>query len=92
MNTIARHLTIRGRVQGVGFRQYMAYKARQFQITGWVRNRADGSVEAVVCGTPEAVHAVLERARRGPPAATVTELEVTDSHETFERFDTLPSV
>lgn len=92
MDTIAKHLKIRGRVQGVGFRQYMLYKARQFQLTGWVRNRADGSVEAVVSGTPESVNAIVERARRGPPAAAVTAVEVTDAHETFERFETLPTV
>ena len=92
MTTIAKHLTIRGRVQGVGFRQYMEYKARQFQITGWVRNRAGGSVEAVVSGTPEAVQAMLARARHGPPAAKVTAVEVSDSSETFARFETLPTV
>ncbi len=91
MSTIAKHLTIRGRVQGVGFRQYMAYKARQFQITGWVRNRADGSVEAVIAGTPDAVTAMLERAQRGPPAATVAGVDVADSNETFDRFETLPT-
>jgi len=92
MDIVAKHLTIRGRVQGVGYRHYIAYKARQFQITGWVRNRADGSVEAIVAGTPDAVNAMLERARRGPPAATVTAFEVADSDETFERFETLPTV
>jgi acylphosphatase len=92
MNTIAKHLTIQGRVQGVGYRHYIAYKARQFQITGWVRNRADGSVEAVISGTPEAVQAMLERAQRGPPAAAVTTIEIADSHETFERFETLPTM
>ena len=92
MNTVAKHLTIRGRVQGVGFRQYMADKARQFQITGWVRNRADGSVEAIIAGTPVAVNAMLERAQRGPPAASVTSVDVTDSREIFDRFETLPTV
>ena len=92
MNTIAKHLMIRGRVQGVGFRQYMAYKARQFQITGWVRNRADGSVEAVIAGTPDAVDAMLERAKRGPPGATVAGVDVADSRETFDRFETLPTL
>lgn len=81
-----KHLVITGRVQGVGFRQYVAFKARQFQITGWVRNRLDGSVEAVIHGTPENIAALIERARRGPPGAAVTSLIVTDnagSHTAF---------
>jgi acylphosphatase len=92
MNTIARHLRIRGRVHGVGFRQFMLHAAHDLHITGWVRNRADGSVEAIVAGTPDAVHMMLERARRGPSHATVTGFEVTEAHESFARFDTLPTV
>jgi acylphosphatase len=92
MNAIAKHLKIRGRVQGVGFRQFMLRAARDLHITGWVRNRADGSVEAVVAGMPDAVHMMLERARRGPSHAMVTDFEVTEAHESFERFDALPTV
>lgn len=90
--TTVKHLTIRGRVQGVGFRQFMARSARDLGITGWVRNRADGSVEAVVAGTPEAVQRMLERARRGPTHATVTDIAVEDGDATFESFETLPTV
>ena len=92
MNTLAKHLKIRGRVQGVGFRQFMTRAAHDLHVTGWVRNRADGSVEAIICGTPDAVHAMIERARRGPSHAMVTDFAVTEAHGSFERFDTLPTV
>lgn len=81
-----KHLVIAGRVQGVGFRHYMALKAQQFHITGWVRNRRDGSVEAVIQGTPENVAALIARAHRGPPGALVTSVTVNDntgSHTAF---------
>ena len=82
-----RHLTIRGRVQGVGFRNYLACKAQQLGIGGWVRNRADGSVEAVVDGPVAAVDAIIACAQRGPRAAQVTAVTVNDalgSYATFE--------
>ena len=75
MNTV--HLRLRGRVQGVGFRAYMTREAARHGARGWVRNRRDGSVEAVVQGTPEAVQAMIDWARRGPPSAGVTEVEIT---------------
>ncbi len=88
---IARHLVISGRVQGVGFRQFMSHAAFDLHITGWVRNRHDGSVEAVISGTPEAVHTMIERARRGPLHAMVNECCVSDAHGSgFTRFETLP--
>jgi len=87
-----RHLIATGRVQGVGFRQFVAATARELDITGWVRNRADGSVEAVVAGTPEAVEIMIERTRRGPALAAVTDLKVGDAQGTFERFEVLPTV
>ncbi len=89
---ITRHLIVTGRVQGVGFRQFVAATARELGITGWVRNRADGSVEAVVAGTTEAVQTMLERTRRGPAFAAVTNLKVGDAQGSFERFEVLPTV
>ncbi len=89
--TVTKHLRITGHVQGVGYRYYMDYKARQFGITGWVRNRPDGSVEAVIQGEPDAVEAVIERARRGPPRAAVTEVAVTDAAGDYPDFRTLPT-
>ena len=75
---LTRHLTIRGRVQGVGFRNYVAYKAGELGVCGWVRNRIDGSVEAVVQGTPAAVASIIECAHRGPRAAEVSGVVVRE--------------
>jgi acylphosphatase len=88
---ITKHLQISGRVQGVGYRHFMARNAQELRIGGWVRNRRDGSVEAMVCGTAEAVHSMIERARRGPAHAMVGECRVSDAHGEFSRFDTLPT-
>lgn len=86
-----RHLVIVGSVQGVGFRYAMGRKAREFGVTGWVRNRSDGSVEAVVQGNPEAVARIVAWARDGPPQAVVDRVEVEPDEGTFERFETRPS-
>ena len=71
---VARRLVIRGRVQGVWFRESMRLEAEALGVTGWVRNRADGSVEAVVEGAPAAIEAITKWARRGPEAAEVSEV------------------
>lgn len=88
--TITRHLSIHGLVQGVGFRRYMVYKAQQLDIGGWVRNRGDGSVEAVVQGAQAAVAAIIECAQRGPRASEVSAVTVSAAEgvENFHgRFD-----
>lgn len=72
---IALHLRIRGRVQGVGYRASMSREARRLGLSGWVRNRLDGSVEAAAVGDDDAVAALVEWAHRGPPSARVTEVE-----------------
>lgn len=69
-----RHLLIAGRVQGVGFRDWLLREARGHGLQGWVRNRADGRVEAVLAGEEPAIEAVLLLCRRGPPLAQVTEI------------------
>jgi acylphosphatase len=69
----ALHFAIRGRVQGVGFRYAMTVEARRLGLTGWVRNRRDGSVEAFACGVPAALDALVEWTERGPPGARIDE-------------------
>lgn len=85
---VTKHLTVTGRVQGVGYRNYMVFKARQFRITGWVRNRSDGSVEAVIQGSPEDVEAMMLRAHRGPPNASVSSVTAADACGNFTEFVT----
>ncbi len=67
----ARHLRIEGRVHGVGYRDWLVREASRLGLYGWVRNRRDGSVEAVVAGDEAAVRALLSSCRRGPILARV---------------------
>ena len=71
MTALTRRLLIHGRVQGVGFRWALTAEARKRGLSGWVRNRSDGSVEALISGPPEAVEALTAWAHRGPPQAHV---------------------
>jgi acylphosphatase len=74
-------LRISGRVQGVGFRAFVADEAQARGIEGWVRNRADRSVEAVLAGKSEGIDAMVETCRRGPPGAKVERLAIEDASE-----------
>jgi acylphosphatase len=89
--TLCRHLEITGRVQGVGFRAYMTRKARELGVAGWVRNRPDGSVEAIVQGAPAAVEALIDWARRGPPGATVQAVRMREASGAYAGFETRPT-
>ena len=71
----ARLLRIAGRVQGVGYRDWLVREARRHGLSGWVRNRADGTVEALLAGEEDGLNAVLTACRRGPPLAQVTSIE-----------------
>lgn len=75
---IARLLTISGVVQGVSYRQSTVEAARARDVAGWVRNLPDGSVEAWLEGAPEAVAALIDWCRRGPPHARVDDVAVRD--------------
>lgn len=87
MSYEVRHLIISGRVQGVAYRTGMAREAERLGVTGWVRNRADGSVEAMVAGTAEQVADIMNWARRGPPAADVEHVAVELGEGSFSGFE-----
>ncbi len=86
-------LSIHGRVQGVGFRRSLCEQAQMLGLTGWVRNRHDGSVEALVRGAAAAVDALVAWSRHGPPAAHVSAVEVApgDGSAHLTGFAQLPS-
>lgn len=87
-------LTISGRVQGVGYRDWTITTARRFGLTGWVRNRADGAVEALIVGDDKAVGEMIDACRRGPPAARVdnVDIEPVDLDVLPQGFTQLPTV
>ena len=75
---VVRHISVRGRVQGVGFRAFVEHEALKRHLGGWVRNRRDGTVEAVFTGEAAAVAAAVEACRRGPFGARVEALYERD--------------
>jgi acylphosphatase len=74
-----RHVIIRGRVQGVGYRAWVEYEALTLGLEGFVRNRRDGTVEAAFAGPTAAVAAMIEACRQGPPGARVTAVDVKEA-------------
>lgn len=88
---VAKHLRIEGRVQGVGYRYEMQAQGKQLGLSGWVRNRYDDSVEAVVCGNMNEVNQIISWARRGPRLANVTRVVVSETEIPYrEDFVILP--
>lgn len=86
-------LRIEGRVQGVGFRVFVERTAVALGLAGWVRNRRDGGVEAVVSGTPAAVEQMIERCHVGPPGSRVDRVEVlAESEAVAQGFVVKPTV
>jgi acylphosphatase len=77
MSAVIKRAVFRGRVQGVGFRDFVQRQANRAAIEGWVRNRADGSVEAVFSGEQEQVAAVIAACERGPRSGRVDSVDVT---------------
>lgn len=82
---VSRQIRVSGRVQGVGYRDALQAQALMRGVHGWVRNRSDGSVEALLHGEAQAVAALIEWARRGPRAARVVDVRVADPSPEFER-------
>jgi acylphosphatase len=98
MNRAIMQVIIQGRVQGVGYRAWLEHQARASRLEGWVRNRRDGSVEAVFAGHAKAVAEMVALCRHGPPGAHVTAVlkESADSDQLKlrhpdEAFSVLPT-
>jgi len=92
-------VTIRGRVQGVGYRAWLEYQAITCGLEGWVRNRRDGSVEALFAGPPTVVGEMVALCRHGPPGARVESVSRETANEDAlnlrqagERFSVLPTI
>jgi acylphosphatase len=93
------HVTIRGRVQGVGYRAWLEHQAVMAHLEGWVRNRRDGSVEAVFAGSPKVAAEMVALCRHGPPSAKVeavlnepTNDDLLGMRNKGEAFSVLPTV
>jgi acylphosphatase len=76
---------VQGFVQGVGFRDFLTMAAQRYRLDGWVRNRADGSVEALVSGTTKAVENFVAAATNGPRGARVTAVDLINSNPPVEK-------
>ena len=79
--TIVRRIVVEGYVQGVGYREFTRRAALRLGVSGWVRNRSDGAVEALIYGQPAAVEALVAEMRRGPRFAAVESLSVIEHDE-----------
>lgn len=84
-------LLIKGRVQGVGYRDWTRAKAKALGLDGWVRNLASGEVEAVVAGPPAAVERLIVDCRTGPPSARVGDVEISEAEPPPPGFRRLPT-
>jgi len=99
MSETIRQVTIRGRVQGVGYRYWLEQRAAERDLEGWVRNRRDGGVEALFAGPPDVVSGTVALCRRGPASARVDAVEEEPANADAlrlrrpgERFSVLPTV
>ena len=99
MSRLIRYIIVRGRVQGVGYRAFVADEAMNRRLDGWVRNRRDGTVEAVFAGPAEMVEPMIEACRKGPWGARVDGLDARESdsdqlelRHSGEAFSVLPTV
>lgn len=91
---MAKHLQITGIVQGVGYRAGFESQARALNLSGWVRNRLDGSVEAMICGDEDALQRLIDWARQGPRTARVNHVKVSEAPDAMaaqQAFSVLPT-
>ena len=93
MNPISVRMTISGRVQGVGYRDSLRLVAQALDVTGWVRNLANGDVEAVIQGDEDAVDRIVAWCHNGPPGANVrfVDAQLIETSETYIAFSRLPN-
>ena len=89
MNSVGAQLTIRGLVQGIGYRYYCYRAASSLGLTGWVKNNPDGSVLVMAEGDRSLVEELIKELKVGPPSATVTDVDVAWTEYTgrFRNFD-----
>jgi len=99
VSRVIRHVVVRGRVQGVGFRAHVEHHAFKLHLEGWVRNRRDGSVEAVFAGSADAIAQMIVATEKGPPGGRVDALDQREGSEADlnsrvagEVFSVLPTV
>lgn len=99
MASAIRHVTIQGRVQGVGYRAWVEHQARARELQGWVRNRRDNSVEALFAGPEDVVSDMIAACRRGPVSARVDAIQEDAAgpdtlklRHAGERFSVLPTI
>jgi acylphosphatase len=99
MSHAIQQVIIRGRVQGIGYRAWVEHQVRLCKLEGWVRNRRDGSVEALFAGPPTVVAEMVALCRHGPPSARVDSVtrETADEDQLNlrhggERFSVLPTI
>jgi acylphosphatase len=99
MSDATRRIVIKGRVQGVGYRAWVDHEARRLGLHGWVRNRRDGSVEAVFAGDEKTVSDMIASCRKGPPSSRVDQVAEETAHEdalglraSGEAFSVLPTI
>ena len=99
MSDVIRHIIVRGKVQGVGYRAWVAGEAEARKVSGWARNRKDGTVEAVLSGPEHDVSALIEKCRQGPGMARVSGVDDEPAADPMlnlrmpgETFSVLPTV
>lgn len=99
MVDVIRHIIVRGKVQGVGYRAWIADEAEAQELAGWARNRRDGTVEVVLCGSDEAIAALIAKCQHGPSMARVSGVDNQPASEDMlklrtagENFSVLPTI